>query len=460
MPANSSRSLKAPAYPSRTCLAIVLAAGNGKRMRSRLPKAMHKIAGRSMLGHVLNSVAKAGADKIVVVVGPDQEALEAEARLIVPDVECVIQAERRGTAHAVLAAREAIAAGYDDIIVAFADTPLVQPETFSKMRIALAAGETAVVCLGFEAKDPTGYGRLIMKDGVLESIREDRDANPDERKLSTCNAGLMGISGRHALDLLGAIGCENSQREYYLTDIVAIARMQKLASCALIVQQDEVMGVNDRAQLALAEALMQARLRTQAMSLGATLVDPASVTLAYDTTLGEDVTIEPHVVFGPGVEVKMGALIRSFSHLEGASIGENATVGPFARLRPGARLMQDVHIGNFVEVKASEVGAGAKINHLSYIGDASVGAKSNVGAGTITCNYDGFAKYRTEIGEGAFIGSHSSLVAPVAIGAGAYVATGSVVTRDVLPDSLVVARARQTEKPGWAAGFRQKKRKS
>ncbi len=428
-------------------------------MRSGKPKALHKIAGRSMLGHVLAAVLKAGADRVIAVVGPNHSALESEAKAVAPDADAVIQSERRGTAHAVLCAREAIAAGYDDILVSFADTPLVQPETFALMRKALADGESAIVALGFEAKDPTGYGRLILKDGALEAIREDRDASAKERKLTACNAGLMGIAGRYALELLEAIGCENSKHEYYLTDIVSIARAKKLGVRALIVHEEEVLGVNDRVQLAAAEALFQTRLRMRHMHRGATLIDPPSVTFAYDTALGQDVTIEPNVVFGPGVSVGSGSVIRSFSHLEGATVGENAAIGPFARLRPGSTLMQDVHIGNFVEVKAARVGAGAKINHLSYVGDASVGAKTNIGAGTITCNYDGFGKFRTEIGEGAFIGSHSSLVAPVKIGDGAYIGTGSVITKDVAADSLVIARERQIEKPGWAIGFREKNKK-
>jgi len=335
----------------------------------------------------------------------------------------------------------------------------LRPETFARIRKALADGESAVVAVGFEAKQPAGYGRLIIHNGALEAIREDRDASEDERKVTTCNAGVIGIAGRHALDLLDSVGCENSKREYYLTDIVNIARAKKLPARALMVSEDEVLGVNDRAQLAAAEALFQTRLRDEAMRAGTTFIDPSSVTLAFDTVLAEDVTIEPNVFFGDGVAVGRGSLIRSFSHLEGARIGENVQVGPFARLRPGATLMQDVRIGNFVEVKASIVGNGAKINHLSYIGNASIGAKSNIGAGTITCNYDGFGKFHTEIGAGVFIGSHTSLVAPVAIGDGAYIGTGSVITRDVPKDSLAIARQRQIEKPGWAVGFRDKNRK-
>jgi bifunctional UDP-N-acetylglucosamine pyrophosphorylase/glucosamine-1-phosphate N-acetyltransferase len=455
----SNTSRPAPAALGRTCLGIVLAAGKGKRMRSERPKALHKIAGLSMLGHALSAILKAGADRIIIVVGPDHDALAEEARRIAPGIDAAIQTERRGTAHAVLAAREAIAAGYDDVLIAFADTPLLRPETFARMRAALADGEIAIVAVGFDAKDPAGYGRLILDGGTLKAIREDRDASDAERKLTICNAGLMGIAGRHALDLLEAVGCENSKREFYLTDIVGIARAKKLAARALIVCEEEVLGVNDRAQLAAAEARLQTRLRDRAMRAGATLVDPPSVTLAFDTALAEDVTIEPFVVFGPGVSVGRGSRIRSFSHLEGATIGENTEVGPFARLRPGATLMRDVRIGNFVEVKASTIGDGAKINHLSYIGNANVGAKSNIGAGTITCNYDGFGKFQTEIGAGVFVGSHSSFVAPVRIGDGAYIGTGSVITRDVAAGSLAIARQHQVEKPGWAIDFRKKNRK-
>jgi bifunctional UDP-N-acetylglucosamine pyrophosphorylase/glucosamine-1-phosphate N-acetyltransferase len=456
---SSERSRPAAPGAGRTCLGVVLAAGEGKRMRSAMPKALHKIAGLSMLGHVLSAVLKAGAGRIVAVVGPDHESLASEAKRISPAIGAAIQSERRGTAHAVLAAREAIAAGYDDILIAFADTPLLRPETFVRLREALADGDKAVVAVGFEARNPAGYGRLILKDGALEAIREDRDASENERRLTVCNAGVIGISGRHALELLDAVGCENSKGEYYLTDIVGIARAKNLATAALMVPEDEVRGVNDRAQLAAAEALFQTRLREAAMQAGATFIDPASVTLAFDTALAEDVTIEPHVFFGPGVTVGRGALIRSFSHLDGAHVGERAQVGPFARLRPGATLMADVRIGNFVEIKASVVGNGSKINHLSYIGNARIGAKTNVGAGTITCNYDGFGKFETVIGDGVFVGSHSSLVAPVKIGDGAYIGTGSVITRDVAPDSLALARQYQIEKPGWAIGFREKNQK-
>lgn len=443
-------------HERRSCLAVVLAAGDGMRMRSTRPKVLHKLAGRSMLAHVLDSLSQAGAEQIAVVAGPNHDEVAAEVIAANPSAEIVVQKDRLGTAHAVLAAREVIKRGCDDILVVFADTPLIRPSTFAAMRRRLADGQNAIVALGFEAKEPAGYGRLILNDGRLEAIREDKDASDAERKIKTCNAGLMALAGSHALGLLDAIGNTNKQKEYYLTDAIAVARSRGLPLGVVIAEEDEVIGVNDRAQLAVAERVLQVRLRAKAMQEGATLIEPASVTLAFDTRLGRDVIVEPHVVFGPGVSVGEGSVIRSFSYLEGASIGQNVLIGPFARLRPGAVLAQDAHIGNFVEVKASNVGAGAKINHLSYIGDAHIGAKTNIGAGTITCNYDGSGKYRTEIGENAFIGSNTALVAPVKIGAGAYVGSGSVITQDVAPDALALGRARQFEKPGWAKVFRQR----
>ncbi|MCI0600532.1 MAG: bifunctional UDP-N-acetylglucosamine diphosphorylase/glucosamine-1-phosphate N-acetyltransferase GlmU [Beijerinckiaceae bacterium] len=434
----------------RACLAVVLAAGESTRMCSSRPKVLHKLAGRSMLAHVLSSLRDAGAVQAAVVAGPNHDAVIAEAKETMPEAEIAIQKERLGTAHAVLAARQAIARGYDDLLIVFADTPLVCPETFLAMRRALAGGQNAVVALGFQANDPAGYGRFIMEDGCLMDIREERDATVAERAIRTCNAGLMALNGRLALAILDSIGNNNSNKEYYLTDAVAVARSRGLTVAAAIADEGEVLGVNDRAQLAAAEAVLQSRLRTKAMREGTTLIDPGSVTFAFDTKLGRDAVVEPHVVFGPGVSVGEGTIIRSFTFLEGASIGPNAVVGPFARLRRGTTLAQDVHIGNFVEVKGSDVGQGAKVNHLSYIGDASIGAKTNVGAGTITCNYDGFAKYRTEVGENVFIGSNSSLVAPVKIGPGAYIGSGSVITNDVAPGSLALGRAPQVEKPGRA----------
>jgi bifunctional UDP-N-acetylglucosamine pyrophosphorylase/glucosamine-1-phosphate N-acetyltransferase len=438
---------------SRTCLAIVLAAGEGKRMRSQTPKVLHRLAGRSMLAHILATTLAAGVDALAVVVGPGREDVGAEARAAAAQAEIFVQIEQNGTADAVLAARAAIERGYDDILVVFADTPLVRPQTLASMRNDLAAG-AAIVVLGFEPNDPTGYGRLILDDSGVADIREEKDASAAERARRLCNAGLMALAGHRALEILREIGRANAQNEYYLTDAVAIARRKALVATSVLAEEDEVIGINDRAQLARAESLMQHRLRTEAMRNGATLIAPETVFLSFDTRLGQDAVVEPHVFFGPGVSVAEGAIIHAFSHLEGAHIGKEASVGPFARLRPGARLGVTAKVGNFVEIKAADVEAGAKISHLSYIGDARVGADANIGAGTITCNYDGFDKFRTDIGKGAFIGSNSALVAPVTIGDGAYVGSGSVVTGDVAPDALAIARGRQVEKPGWAKAFR------
>lgn len=437
----------------RACLAVVLAAGEGKRMKSDRPKVLHAIAGRSMLAHVLLTVSGAGADAIAVIVGPGRQDVATEALACSAGVKIFVQEDRRGTAHAVLRAREEILRGFDHIIVAFADTPLVRPDIFLRLRDELARG-ASVAALGFRARNPDGYGRFLMEDGELAGIREDRDANAHERAIDICNAGLMALDGRHALAILDAIGQANAQGEFYLTDAVAIARARGLRTAAVIAPEDEVMGVNDRAQLAQAEAAMQERLRARAMRDGATMIDPSSVYLSADTQIGRDVTIEPGVFMGPGVSIGDGAIIRAFSHLEGATIARGASIGPFARLRPGAIIGERAKIGNFVEIKAADIGAGAAVSHLAYLGDAKVGAKANIGAGAITCNYDGYAKHLTQIGAGAFIGSNSSLVAPVKIGDGAYVGSGSVVTKDVEADALAVARGRQIDKPGWAKTFR------
>jgi bifunctional UDP-N-acetylglucosamine pyrophosphorylase/glucosamine-1-phosphate N-acetyltransferase len=440
----------------RTCLAIVLAAGEGTRMRSSLPKVLHAIGGRTLLAHVLAAAARAGGAEIAVVVGPDHDAVGGEAKRVAPQVEVFEQGERLGTAHAVLAARTAIARKPDDILVMFADTPLVRAETLGKLREALAGG-AAVAVLGFKPADPKGYGRLVMQGAELVAIREERDASEAERAIPFCNGGLMALAGAQALALLERIGNANAKGEYYLTDAVAIAREMGLKAVAIETSEDDVRGINTKAQLAEAEAVLQQRLRAAAMEAGVTMVAPETIFLSADTKFGKDVTIEPNVVFGQGVTVEEGALIRSFSHLEGARVGKGARVGPFARLRPGADLAHDVHIGNFVEVKAASIEAGAKANHLAYIGDARVGEGANIGAGTITCNYDGVAKHRTDIGKGAFIGSNSSLVAPVKIGDGAYVGSGSVVTKDVPAESLAVGRAQQMVKEGWAKRLRQAK---
>ncbi|MEA2839548.1 MAG: bifunctional UDP-N-acetylglucosamine pyrophosphorylase / glucosamine-phosphate N-acetyltransferase [Methylobacteriaceae bacterium] len=443
---------------SRRSLAVILAAGEGTRMKSAVPKVLHRIAGRTLLAHVLGAVRESETRDVVVVVGPCGEDVAAEARRIFPGASVHVQAERRGTAHAVLAARDALGRGHDDVLVLFADTPLIDPATLRRLRDALAQ-DNAVVALGFEAQDPTGYGRLVRDaGGGLVAIREHKDASAAERALTLCNAGLMALSGRQALAILEAIGNDNAQREFYLPDAVAVARKSGLQAGTILASEEEVMGINDRVQLAEAEAVMQKRLREKAMRNGATLVAPETVFFAADTEIGRDVVIEPHVVFGPGVVIADGAVIHSFSHLEGARIGKGVSVGPFARLRPGANLQEGSRVGNFVEVKAADIGRGAKVNHLSYIGDATIGAASNIGAGTITCNYDGSAKHRTEIGANAFVGTNSSLVAPVKIGAGAYIGSGSVITEDVAPDALALGRGRQVEKPGWAKEFRDRRK--
>jgi bifunctional UDP-N-acetylglucosamine pyrophosphorylase / glucosamine-1-phosphate N-acetyltransferase len=440
--------------PQRT--AIVLAAGEGTRMASATPKVLHRIAGQTLIGHAVAAVGNAGSDRLAVVVGPDRSDVAAEIRRLAPSAEIFIQTERRGTAHAVLAARAAVARG-DDLLIVFGDTPLLRPETLRELFAALEGAAIAV--LGFHAADPSGYGRLVVERNELIAIREERDASPSEKAIALCNAGAMALSGKHALTLLDRITDKNAKGEFYLTDAVALARAENLKIAVCEAAEEEVMGVNDKSQLAGAEAGMQNRLREAAMKAGATLVAPETVYLAADTRLARDVIVEPFVVFGPGVEVGEGAVIRSFSHLEGAIVGAGASVGPFARLRPGTKLGAGVRIGNFVETKEAEFGEKAKANHLSYVGDAFVGAGANIGAGTITCNYDGFNKHKTDIGNGAFIGSNSSLVAPVKIGHGAYVASGSVITGGVPDDSLGVSRARQVNKEGWAKDLRALKSK-
>ncbi|MCC5979267.1 MAG: bifunctional UDP-N-acetylglucosamine diphosphorylase/glucosamine-1-phosphate N-acetyltransferase GlmU [Salinarimonas sp.] len=444
------------ASTSRTCLAVILAAGEGTRMRSDKPKVMHEIAGRPMLGHVLTAVQAAGATRIAVVVGPDRFDVAEAARGFAPNCEIFEQRERLGTAHAVLAARPALTEAVDDVIIAFADTPLIDAATFTRLRAPLADGAIMAV-LGFEAYDPTGYGRLIVEYGSLQAIREEKDASVEEKPISLCNAGLMAFRGERVLSLLDAIGNDNAKGEYYLTDAVALAAGRGETIAVVRAPERIVQGVNDRAQLASAEAVMQERLRGQVMANGATLIDPPSVHLSADTVIGRDVLIEPNVFFGPGVSVGDRAVIHAFSHIEGTAIGQGAQIGPFARLRPGTELAEKAKVGNFVEIKKAQIGPGAKVNHLSYIGDAVIGAGANIGAGTITCNYDGFDKHLTTIGAGAFIGSNSALVAPVTIGAGSYVGSGSVVTQDVPDDALAIARGRQFMRAGWAASFRARK---
>jgi bifunctional UDP-N-acetylglucosamine pyrophosphorylase/glucosamine-1-phosphate N-acetyltransferase len=443
---------------ARRCLNVVLAAGEGVRMGSNRPKALHHIAGRSMLAHVLAAVGESGAGDVAVVVGPDRDDVAAEALRVAPGAAIFIQRKRRGTADAVLAAREAIARGYDDIIVTYADIPLIRGSTLAAMRSALAGG-AGLIALGFAPDDPTGYGRLIEREGRLVAVREHKDASAEEKAARLCNAGPVGFLGAEALAMLDAVTPHNAQNEYYLTDVVEIANARGLKARTLEADGAEVMGVNDRVQLAAAEAGMQARLRRRAMFEGATLVAPETTFLSFDTKIGRDVLIEPHVVIGPGVVIEDGAVIHAFSYLGGARVAGGAAVGPFARLRPGADIGAKAKVGNFVEIKKATIEAGAKVNHLSYIGDARVGANANIGAGAITCNYDGFNKFKTDIGAGAFIGSNSSLVAPVTIGDGAYIASGSVVTKNVEPDALAVARGRQEQRSGWAKAFRARHKK-
>jgi bifunctional UDP-N-acetylglucosamine pyrophosphorylase/glucosamine-1-phosphate N-acetyltransferase len=425
---------------------VVLAAGEGTRMVSAVPKVLHRIGGRPLIAYVLEAARDAGADKVAIVVGPGRDDVAAEVKRLLPGARIFVQKERRGTAHALLSARTMFADG-DDIIVVFGDTPLVRAETLRGVRAGLK--NAAVSVLGFRPADPTGYGRLVIANGRLMSIREESDASEAERVIMLCNAGVMALAGKHALDIVRSIRNRNRKREFYLSDAVAIAADKGLAAAFSEAPEEEVMGINDRKQLAEADAVLQKRLRESAMAAGTTLVAPETVYFSTDTKLGRDVTVEPYVVFGPGVVVEDKATIRSFSHLEGAHVAAGATIGPFARLRPGTVIGEGARVGNFVEVKQAKFGKGAKANHLAYIGDGSVGEGANIGAGTIFCNYDGIEKHRTEVGKKAFIGSNSSLVAPVKIGEGAYVGTGSVIVKDVPDGALAVARARQAVKKGW-----------
>jgi bifunctional UDP-N-acetylglucosamine pyrophosphorylase/glucosamine-1-phosphate N-acetyltransferase len=439
---------------ARSSLTVVLAAGEGTRMRSSLPKVLHPVAGQSLLSHVLDAAPHGADASLAVVVGPDHKAVTEEVARFRPDAATFVQRERLGTAHAVLSARDAIARGADDLLIAFGDTPLISSETFERMRAPLKNG-AALAVLGFHAADPTGYGRLVVEGSRLTAIREQADASPAERKITLCNAGVMAFDGRKALAIIEKIGNANSKGEYYLTDAVGIVRDLGLEAVVIETSEDEVRGINTKAQLAEAEAVMQARLRKAALDAGVTIIAPETVYFAADTTFGSDVTIEPFVVIGPGVSIADGAVIHSFSHIVQAAIGKNASVGPYARLRPGTSLGDGVRIGNFVEIKAATLETGAKVNHLSYVGDAHVGANANLGAGTITCNYDGFSKHKTTIGKGAFVGSNSSLVAPVTIGNGAYIGSGSVITKDVPDDALAVERSQQTIREGGAARYRE-----
>jgi bifunctional UDP-N-acetylglucosamine pyrophosphorylase/glucosamine-1-phosphate N-acetyltransferase len=443
---------------NNSALAIVLAAGKGTRMKSERPKVLHRLAGAPLLAHALQAAKGAGFDRLAVVVGPSMEDVGATASALDPTLDVFVQAEQLGTADAVRAARRAFEDFPGQVLILYGDTPLLRAETIGKVRAALEGGADLVV-IGFETDDPAGYGRLLLDErGDLAGIREEKDASEDERALTLCNSGIMGFrSSKTLVNLLGRIGNDNAKKEFYLTDAVALARADRLEARIVEADEGEVLGVNSRAELAEAEHAMQWRLRDAAMDNGATLIAPETVFLSYDTRIGRDVVIEPHVVIGEGVVIEDGATIKSFCYMQQSRIGQGATVGPFARLRPGADLASNAHIGNFVEIKQSEIGEGAKVNHLTYIGDTTIGPRANVGAGTITCNYDGFGKHRTEIGAGAFIGSNSSLVAPVKIGEGAYIGSGSVISKDVAPDALALSRTPQEERPGWAAKMRERR---
>ncbi len=448
------------AMNSRRFAAIVLAAGKGTRMKSDVPKVMHALANRPLVQHVLAALAPLAPERTVVVLAPGMDAVAAA----VAPAGTAIQAAPLGTGDAAKSGLAAIddllaAQAVADVLVLFGDTPLITTATLEALleerRRAPAA---AAVVLGMRPGDPAEYGRLVLSaSGVLEAIVEAKDADAEQRRIGLCNSGVMAIDAGHVRALVGAIGNDNAKGEYYLTDIVAIARRQGLPCRVVEAPVDELAGINSRADLAAAEAIMQRRLRAAAMAGGATLTAPETVFLSADTRIGRDVTIGPFVYCGPDVVIEDRAQILSFCHFTGARIAAGAIVGPFARLRPGAEIGEDAHIGNFVEVKKAKIGRGAKANHLSYIGDAEIGAKSNIGAGTITCNYDGFTKELTRIGEGAFIGSNTVLVAPVTVGAGAYIAAGSAITRDVAADALALGRGRQVEKPGRAAAIRKEK---
>ena len=439
--------------PHLDTAAVILAAGHGARMKSDTPKVLHEIGARPMIAHVIDAARALAPQRMAVVVGDHAPQVGTFAQEIDPRIATAVQAPPQGTAHAVEQALPALD-GFDGaVLVLYADTPLVRPETMGALVQEIAHG-AAVAVLGFTPDAPGAYGRLKLDEaGALAAIVEAKDASPEELAIRLCNSGVMAIDGAFLQARLKDIGNDNAKGEYYLTDIVALAREDGKKCAVIEADAGEVMGVNSRLELAEAEAAFQTRMRRRAMENGATLADPSTAYFSYDTIIGRDAVIGQNVVFGPGVEIGDGAEVKAFSHLEGARVAAGAAVGPFARLRPGADVGAAAKIGNFVEVKKSVIGNGAKVSHLSYIGDADIGAGANIGAGTITCNYDGYNKHKTVVGAGAFIGSNAALVAPVAIGAGAYVGSGSVVTKDVEPGDLAVARGRQAAIKGWAARF-------
>ncbi len=427
---------------------VILAAGLGSRMNSDLPKVLHPLAGAPLLAHAMRAGAMLEPERVVVVTGHGAEAVAKAASAEDPEARIAHQSEQLGTAHAVAQARTALEGFSGDVVVLYGDTPFVQPETLERMREARA--RHAVVVLGFEAADPGRYGRLILKGEMLERIVEYKDATEDERAITLCNSGVVCADALTLFQLIDTVGNDNAAGEFYLTDIVSIARQKGLSVGAVRCDESETLGINTRAELAAAESAFQARARAEALETGVTLIAPETIHFALDTAIGRDAVIGPNVVFGPGVTVESGATIRAFCHLEGCHVSRGATVGPFARLRPDAYLAEDVHVGNFVEIKNANLDEGAKVNHLTYIGDADVGEGTNIGAGTVTCNYDGVFKHRTVIGKRVFIGSDTMLVAPVTVGDNAMTGSGSVITGDVPAGALALGRARQENKPGLA----------
>ncbi|MBC7767595.1 MAG: bifunctional UDP-N-acetylglucosamine diphosphorylase/glucosamine-1-phosphate N-acetyltransferase GlmU [Phycisphaerales bacterium] len=444
---------------SRARAAIILAAGQGTRMKSDLPKVLHEVGGRAMLDWAIAAAANTGAERTIIVTGAHSPAVGAHVAKVLGANAAVIQDRPLGTAHAVRAAEQAMSGFDGDVAILYGDAPFVPPERIEQM-FALRAEKGGLVVLGFEARDPTGYGRLMLADdGTVERIVEHKDATPEQRAITVCNSGVLCADARTLFELLSRVRSDNAKGEFYLTDVVALGRSAGFKTSIVVGMESDTLGVNTKVELAAAEAAFQQRMRVAAMEAGVTLIDPASVFFSHDTQIAPDVVIEPSVFFGKGVRIAKGARIKAFCHIEGAEIGEGANVGPSARLRPGTKLGRGVKIGNFVEIKNANFGEKAQASHLTYVGDADVGARANLGAGTITCNYDGFDKYRTTIGEDAFIGSDTALVAPVTVGKGAYTGTGSVITKDVPDGALGVARSRQANIEGWADKNRAKKRK-
>ena len=440
----------APAATQPVAL-VVLAAGQGSRMLSDLPKVLHRLGGVPLVGHALAAGRSLDPARVVVVAGHGAEAVTKAVGKLDPEAQVALQAEQLGTGHAVAQALPLLEGFAGRVVVLYGDTPFISAETLA----ALAAHPADVVVLGFEAADPGRYGRLIVKGDTLDRIVEFKDADEATRQVALCNSGVMAVEAALLADLVGRLGNDNAAGEYYLTDIVALARAEGRTAAVVTCDEAETLGINTRTELAAAEAAFQARKRAEAVEAGVALADPATVWFAPDTAIGRDAVIGQNVVFGPGVTVESGAEILPFCHLEGCHVSAGATVGPFARLRPGAELGGDVHVGNFVEIKNSVLDAGVKVGHLTYLGDAHVGERANIGAGTVTCNYDGVGKHRTEIGADAFIGSDTMLVAPVRVGARAMTGSGSVITADIPDDALGLGRARQVTKPGLAARIMQ-----